>query len=81
MNSKDKIFPEKLSAKRVKHADLFRKFGGHSLFCYEQLGVLLPPSIKKRPNLHPVEFCPPHFCILSMKNLPNPPLMLFETEH
>ena len=41
------------------------------IFHYSQVGVVIPPSVKKWPNLYPSE-SPPNFCILPHESLTPP---------
>ena len=57
--------PELLNKKTNSNGRAFlEKFWGHGVFHNGWVGVVLPPSIKNWPNLHPSESLPPDFYIL-----------------
>ena len=51
----DADFDAEILYKRITQPDWPWKFLGHRVFHYSQVGVVLPLSIKKWPNLHPSE--------------------------
>ena len=44
--------------KRITQSDWPSKFWGRRVFHYSRVGVVLPQSVKKWPNLHPSESLP-----------------------
>ena len=68
MNLKDKAFLEKLRIKESSILIGLENFGA-TVSHYGLIGVVLPPSINKWPNLHPSESSQPNFYILPIKAL------------
>ena len=58
-------------SRRIKDSDWLRKFWGHSVFHYGQIGGGTTLSIKKRPNVHS-SVPSTKFYILPIKALPLP---------